>query len=156
MIRRPPRSTRTDTLFPYTTLFRSCVVLLACLLSGAVIAAPPAPVAEGDGYRYYAIGDLDAARPGPVEPGLLLVGGGEWPLDAFRWMIARAGHGHIVVLRASGAAEAQDEFYTQIGAVASAPPFVFSDRQAPRTPAVLAPPGAPAGLVHAGGDQHTH
>src|SRR3546814_9326474 len=25
MIRRPPRSTRTDTLFPYTTLFRSCL-----------------------------------------------------------------------------------------------------------------------------------
>src|SRR3546814_18764968 len=28
MIRRPPRSTRTDTLFPYTTLFRSLVVSL--------------------------------------------------------------------------------------------------------------------------------
>src|SRR3546814_3908555 len=27
MIRRPPRSTRTDTLFPYTTLFRSTHVL---------------------------------------------------------------------------------------------------------------------------------
>src|SRR3546814_6259310 len=27
MIRLPPRSTRTDTLFPYTTLFRSGVVL---------------------------------------------------------------------------------------------------------------------------------
>src|SRR3546814_2743022 len=27
MIRRPPRSTRTDTLFPYTTLFRSPAVL---------------------------------------------------------------------------------------------------------------------------------
>src|SRR3546814_15086353 len=26
MIRRPPRSTRTDTLFPYTTLFRSIIV----------------------------------------------------------------------------------------------------------------------------------
>src|SRR3546814_18567746 len=26
MIRRPPRSTRTDTLFPYTTLFRSATV----------------------------------------------------------------------------------------------------------------------------------
>src|SRR3546814_11788693 len=26
MIRRPPRSTRTDTLFPYTTLFRSVEV----------------------------------------------------------------------------------------------------------------------------------
>src|SRR3546814_3406077 len=32
MIRRPPRSTRTDTLFPYTTLFRSLLgVLLAVL-----------------------------------------------------------------------------------------------------------------------------
>src|SRR3546814_4093460 len=29
MIRRPPRSTRTDTLFPYTTLFRSSVTLSA-------------------------------------------------------------------------------------------------------------------------------
>src|SRR3546814_12966660 len=27
MIRRPPRSTRTDTLFPYTTLFRATGVL---------------------------------------------------------------------------------------------------------------------------------
>src|SRR3546814_15063078 len=30
MIRRPPRSTRTDTLFPYTTLFRS-------ILAGSVV-----------------------------------------------------------------------------------------------------------------------
>src|SRR3546814_4499717 len=31
MIRRPPRSTRTDTLFPYTTLFRSHGVSFAAL-----------------------------------------------------------------------------------------------------------------------------
>src|SRR3546814_9073367 len=31
MIRRPPRSTRTDTLFPYTTLFRSDNVVVAVL-----------------------------------------------------------------------------------------------------------------------------
>src|SRR3546814_5591964 len=30
MIRRPPRSTRTDTLFPYTTLFRSPLSSLTC------------------------------------------------------------------------------------------------------------------------------
>src|SRR3546814_7107095 len=35
MIRRPPRSTRTDTLFPYTTLFRS---------RGDQVAAPAAVV----------------------------------------------------------------------------------------------------------------
>src|SRR3546814_12007447 len=35
MIRRPPRSTRTDTLFPYTTLFRSLAVL-ALIISAVV------------------------------------------------------------------------------------------------------------------------
>src|SRR3546814_16723785 len=39
MIRRPPISTRTDTLFPYTTLFRSAVVLwLECLITVGAIA----------------------------------------------------------------------------------------------------------------------
>src|SRR3546814_8210091 len=31
MLRRPPRSTRTDTLFPYTTLFRSASETLASI-----------------------------------------------------------------------------------------------------------------------------
>src|SRR3546814_3968183 len=35
MIRRPPRSTRTDTLFPYTTLFRSTEGFDGGLLDGA-------------------------------------------------------------------------------------------------------------------------
>src|SRR3546814_16147670 len=42
MIRRPPRSTRTDTLFPYTTLFRSLdpgVVALRLRAVGAVLGA---------------------------------------------------------------------------------------------------------------------
>src|SRR3546814_2546954 len=34
MIRRPPRSTRTDTLFPYTTLFRSIDLDLVPLRAG--------------------------------------------------------------------------------------------------------------------------
>src|SRR3546814_19199446 len=36
MIRRPPRSTRTDTLFPYTTLFRS----------DAAVRGAPAPLTQ--------------------------------------------------------------------------------------------------------------
>src|SRR3546814_19774187 len=35
MIRRTPRSTRTDTLCPYTTLFRSSVLGTSCALNGA-------------------------------------------------------------------------------------------------------------------------
>src|SRR3546814_3593776 len=46
MRRRPPRSTRTDTLFPYTTLFRSCssfrkVHLLGSHLGNRSVARPP-------------------------------------------------------------------------------------------------------------------
>src|SRR3546814_16696605 len=41
MIRRPPRSTRTDTLFPYTTLFRSFAVLCGMAMRSATSAAPP-------------------------------------------------------------------------------------------------------------------
>src|SRR3546814_9604140 len=37
MIRRPPRSTRTDTLFPYTTLFRTPAPLASALPA----ASPP-------------------------------------------------------------------------------------------------------------------
>src|SRR3546814_2440597 len=33
MIRRPPRSTRTDTLFPYTTLFRSRAITATGVLA---------------------------------------------------------------------------------------------------------------------------
>src|SRR3546814_17776750 len=40
MIRRPPRSTRTDPLFPYTTLFRSC--------ARAFEEQPPDEIALGD------------------------------------------------------------------------------------------------------------
>src|SRR3546814_8164072 len=35
IIRRPPRSTRTDTLFPYTTLFRSTVMILGAVCTRA-------------------------------------------------------------------------------------------------------------------------
>src|SRR3546814_13605645 len=42
MIRRPPRSTRTDTLFPYTTLFRSRELFLA-MNATALYAPDPGP-----------------------------------------------------------------------------------------------------------------
>src|SRR3546814_17735830 len=50
MIRRPPRSTRTDTLFPYTTLFRSLaaapVAVAPATNAAATIKTGSAPAAE--------------------------------------------------------------------------------------------------------------
>src|SRR3546814_15293990 len=83
MIRRPPRSTRTDTLFPYTTLFRSVGVgarvrvhgvgqaaLLADLLEQpAGHAAAEALVGHGHGPAVVVEGRQ--AAPAEAEVGLL-------------------------------------------------------------------------------------
>src|SRR3546814_18693218 len=52
MIRRPPRSTRTDTLFPYTTLFRS----VDRRLGHPWIDPDDVTCVEADGTRIVAIG----------------------------------------------------------------------------------------------------
>src|SRR3546814_4255793 len=59
MIRRPPRSTRTDTLFPYTTLFRATLFILAQNLKIAADAfgpdqARPVMLAHGGGQTRHA------------------------------------------------------------------------------------------------------
>src|SRR3546814_8740771 len=46
MIRRPPRSTRTDTLFPYTTLFRSEIFRLAAGERLPILLHPAAGIAD--------------------------------------------------------------------------------------------------------------
>src|SRR3546814_8425702 len=53
MIRRPPRSTRTDTLFPYTTLFRSKSGITLLRSRGASYAgsAEPGAISAGETWR---------------------------------------------------------------------------------------------------------
>src|SRR3546814_19060815 len=46
MIRRPPRSTHTDTLVPYTTLFRSAVASAILVIAVAIFIAHHAPEGE--------------------------------------------------------------------------------------------------------------
>src|SRR3546814_15778385 len=87
MIRRPPRSTRTDTLFPYTTRFRSAPIapsagidpLVQCrVLEPADIAAqllPGLDAEQGDVVRIGEGGVRDgdsAAAPGGIEAVALL------------------------------------------------------------------------------------
>src|SRR3546814_20135219 len=84
MIRRPPRSTRTDTLFPYTTLFRSprrkpgeamtnAEVTLASILEPIAAAEDPEDHAQAQRqeqrHRGHADGDADVAlaEEGPAK-----------------------------------------------------------------------------------------
>src|SRR3546814_11371651 len=65
MLRRPQRSTRTDTLFPYTTLFRSEE-------GGAEVATTPlaellAQVRPGDHLAIQVFGDPDGPEVGRLE-----------------------------------------------------------------------------------------
>src|SRR3546814_5021259 len=48
MIRRPPRSTRTDTLFPYTTLFRSALFERVERSAEVDVIGKPAEYERGD------------------------------------------------------------------------------------------------------------
>src|SRR3546814_9230136 len=58
MIRRPPRSTRTDTLFPYTTLFRSLVLRQAHFQAPVLGFAPLGNIEAG--HDLQARGDAGA------------------------------------------------------------------------------------------------
>src|SRR3546814_7667699 len=63
MIRRPPRSTRTDTLFPYTTLFRSDVREAGQLGSDA-----HAKAVDGDDHRLGMAPDVQPALDVAAQP----------------------------------------------------------------------------------------
>ncbi len=115
----------------------------------------PAP-ASTTGYDYYAIGDLQARTPGKVEPGLMLMGGGEWSTEAFRWLADKAGNGHLVILRASGTDDAQKEFYQDIGGVVSVQTLVFHERAPASNPQALEILRKADGIFIAGGDQSNY
>src|SRR3546814_19601593 len=79
MIRRPPRSTRTDTLFPYTTLFRSLeqiktnathtgvCVIAHCLVIGVMLDHHDAPGDIAGGFQIVdqaaIVGAIEARLP---------------------------------------------------------------------------------------------
>jgi cyanophycinase len=122
------------------------------LALGALI-APATANATPEGYTRYLTGDRLAPTPGPRDAGLLLSGGGEWDVDAFRWFAAKAGHGHLVVLRASLGPEIGEDFMKRIGGVASVETFVFDDRKAAYDPLILSALAKADGIFIAGGDQ---
>src|SRR3546814_11909600 len=84
MIRRPPRSTRTDTLFPYTTLFRSNCKLPVLVDQAPYFADEPVTIFESGAMLLYLA----------EKSGQFLPAGGAQRWEVLKWLIWQvAGHG---------------------------------------------------------------
>lgn len=138
-----------DRMFAMARRWALCILLA---LAGAM---PRAHAATTDhpGYQSFTVGDVTAPTPGRTSPGLLLMGGGREIKAAFRWFAAQAGHGHIVIIRASGDDALQNWIYHDVGGVASVQTLIFHARAPARDPRVLAIVKHADGIFIAGGDQ---
>jgi len=134
----------------YLVAARSAVA--RAIIAALLFAAFALPAMARD-YRHFMIGDRDAPTPGPVSPGLLLMGGGDRNFDVMRWFMKKAGNGHVVVLRASQGNEVGEEFYEEVGGILSVETFVFKNRRPSNDPKILASLARADGIFIAGGDQ---
>lgn len=126
---------------------RALAVLTAALLTVA------APAVARPAVERYVAGDPAATTPDPVQPGLLLIGGGDHDPAAMRWFLQRAGHGHVVVLRASQSTDVAQEIYDTLHGAVSVETFVFHARAPANDPALLERLARADGIFIAGGDQ---
>lgn len=139
---------------------RPAILLLCTLVTCGALGATsthsqeptwPTTITLGDAYDHYRTGS-DADVSPATTGGLLLAGGGTDQPDAFRWLIAHAGGGDIVVLRASGA-DGYHSFVMRIGRVDSIESFVVKSREAASDATLLGRLNRAEAIFLAGGDQ---
>lgn len=131
---------------------RLAVWLIAGMLLVGLCGAAQART-DHPGFQYFSIGDVAARTPAKTSPGLLLMGGGREIEAAFKWFVAEAGHGHIVIIRASGDDALQNWIYRDVGGVASVQTLIFHSRAPASDPHVLDIVRHADGIFIAGGDQ---
>ena len=127
-------------------------VVARAIVATLLFAAFALPAMARD-YKHFIVGERNAPTPGPVSPGLLLMGGGDRNFDVMRWFMKKAGNGHLVVLRASQGNEVGKEFYEEVGGILSVETFVFKNRTPSNDPKILASLAKADGIFIAGGDQ---
>jgi cyanophycinase len=127
-----------------------CLALAAAALAGTACA-------QGRGVDYFITGSAADAAPAavPTTPGLVLMGGGTDVDAAFRWMIAKAGGGDFVVLRAAGT-DGYNRYIFDMGGVDSVETLVVRTRSAAADPFVIDKVNRAEAIFIAGGNQNDY
>lgn len=107
--------------------------------------------ASSPGFDRYLTGSEADVRTA-TSAGLLLSGGGGDADEAFRWFLAKAGEGDIVVLRASGS-DGYNKYLAGLSPIDSVESFVIKSRHAASDPLVIRKLQRAEGIFLAGGDQ---
>lgn len=111
----------------------------------------PLYAASSPSFNYTSVGNSEDKKCQP-KSGIALMGGGKDQDDAFKWMIEQAGHGDVVVLRASGDG-AYNEYIFNLAPTNSVHTIVFNNRDAASSEFVVEKIRAAEGIFFAGGDQ---
>ncbi len=104
-----------------------------------------------DLYDSFVTGSTADVQP-KTSAGLLLLGGGGDVEEGFRWFLDKAGHGDVVVLRASGS-DGYNKYLPTIAPVNSVASFVTNARGASSDTYLLQRMAAAEAVFLAGGDQ---
>ncbi|MDP3069019.1 MAG: cyanophycinase [Opitutaceae bacterium] len=122
----------------------------------ALLLAVLSPLAAADratSYDYWITGNPADAHPATTRAGLVLAGGGSEVVEAWKWFVACAGGGDIVVLRASGGDGYHGLVTDKVGGADSIETILFHDASAAHDPRVLDIIARAEGIWLAGGDQ---
>ena len=110
---------------------------------------PPAPNLTGT----LGISGDPADVTGTTTGGTVLMGGSTDVDEAIRWMVAKAGGGDFVVLRASGTAAYNSYIFSELGGVNSCETLLINSRELANAPEVEAVVRGAEAVFIAGGDQ---
>ena len=139
---------------------KTVLTLAAALAFAHCAAAQSAHDYRDKNFDYFVSGDPSKPRAAHTEFGVAMMGGGGSVDAAFKMIADRAGHGHIVILRAvsDDSFDPDDgsygkQFLAKWGPVDSAETITFHNREASSDPRVLKALHDADGIFLAGGDQ---
>lgn len=117
---------------------------------------PPIILKKPTDLIVYQTGNADDVKVATAGPGMLLIGGGREPDDAFLWWNQQINGGDVVILRTSGSDGYNDYIYSELGGVDSVTTLMITSTELANDPWVADQIQNAEGIFLAGGDQWTY